>query len=69
MGNTDKTPQDERQARMRRYYAERIVCVRIKMSDYQIGLLAGGIIGAVVEAVGFLLVMALVYGSSSERRE
>ena len=54
---------------MRRYYAERIVGVRIKMSDYQIGLLAGGIIGAVVEAVGFLLVMALVYGSSSERRE
>ena len=54
---------------MRRYYAERIVGVRIKMSDYQIGLLAGGIIGAVVEAVGSLLIMALVYGSSSERRE
>ena len=54
---------------MWRHYAERIVGVRIKMSDYQIGLLAGGIIGAVVEAVGFLLVMALVYGSSSERRE
>lgn len=69
MGNTDKTPHGERQTRMRRHYAERIVGVRIKMSDYQIGLLAGGIIGAVVEAVGFLLVMALVYGSSSERRE
>ena len=68
MGNTDKTPQGERQARMRRYYAERIVGVRIKMSDYQIGLLAGGIIGAVVEAVGSLLIMALVYGGS-ERRE
>ena len=54
---------------MRRDYEERIVGVRIKMSDYQIGLLAGGFIGAVAEAVGSLLIMALVYGSSSERRE